>query len=87
MDWIVSWALAPVQQEPAAKPTVSQPMLVQREAPSTKMVGMVLEALEALEVLAMLEDCQTGPALLSVFEGGPSKLVMSLVAKVAPTLQ
>lgn len=84
MDWIVSWALAPVQQEPAAKPTVSQPMLVQREAPSTKMVGMVLEA---LEVLAMLEDCQTGPALLSVFEGGPSKLVMSLVAKVAPTLQ
>lgn len=53
MDWIVSWALAPVQQEPpAAKPTVPQPMLVQREAPSTKMVGMVLEVLEALEVLA-----------------------------------
>ena len=48
MDWIVSWALAPVQQEPAAKPTVSQPMLVQREAPSMKMVGMVLEALEVL---------------------------------------
>lgn len=52
MDWIVSWALAPVQQEPAAKPTVSQPMLVQREAPLTKMVGMVVEVLEALEVLA-----------------------------------
>ena len=70
MDWIVSWALAPVQQEPAAKPTVSQPMLVQREAPLTKMVGMVVEVLEALEVLAPERNGNLNQYSIKTWEGG-----------------